>query len=53
MQPTDHQLKEELARLYESIGDFKSSAEIWQQAAYLGNPNAQLELERLKSKLNP
>jgi len=46
-------LKKELAALYESVEDYKSAAEVWQQAAYFGDQNAQLELERLKSKLNP
>jgi tetratricopeptide (TPR) repeat protein len=51
--PKNLELKKELAALYESVEDYKSAAEVWQQAAYFGDQNAQLELERLKSKLNP
>ena len=49
--PKDLKIKKELAALFESIDDFKSAAEVWQQAAYFGDQNAQLELKRLKSEL--
>ena len=49
--PKDLKIKKELATLFESIDDFKSAAEVWQQAAYFGDQNAQLELKRLKSEL--
>jgi len=49
--PKDLKIKKELAALFESIGDFKSAADVWQQAAYFGDQNAQLELKRLKSEL--
>ncbi len=51
--PKNLELKKEVEALYESVEDCKPAAEVWQQAAYFGDENAQLELERLKSKLNP
>ncbi len=53
IRPNDLEIKKELAVLFESNEDYRSATEVWQQAAYFGDQNAQLELERLKSKLNP
>jgi len=45
------ELRKKLAHLFEENGDFKSAAEVWQQAVYFGDKSAMAELERLKPKL--
>jgi len=51
LKPSNNDIRQQLALLYESRKDYLSAAEIWQQSYFLGDGKAVTELENIKEKM--